>query len=309
MSGLDRIPLRIPERWDPVWFEWFVRDVLSLADARNAIAGAGIEIEATPDEPARITASADVEELAQASFVLAVAANLPNARVLSVEDAIFDLVDGGPGNAIQIRVKQLSIPYAKMQPIPGVSVLGAPRNEPSTPGAIEAASNDTVLCRIDDEVLFAELTVDMAPDNLWTFNKLQQVEGPAVVGVADASEADLDAIAAEEDGTLLARASDALGFLSVSDVLDLLGSAAEGDILYRGSSGWQLLPRGTDGQVLALKDGVPSWENPDSLLQSTFVTAADETSTLVNSRQLLAGTGITLDASTPGQLSIENDNP
>lgn len=46
--------------------------------------------------------------------------------------------------------------------------------------------------------------------------------------------------------------------LTVSQALDLIGSAAEGDILYRGTSAWATLPRGTEGQVLQLAaDGSP----------------------------------------------------
>jgi hypothetical protein len=99
-------------------------------------------------------------------------------------------------------------------------------------------------------------------------------------------------------------ASDALEEIRV-----LLESAAEGDILYRGAAAWALLSAGTDGQVLTLASGVPAWADPDSLLQSTFVTSDDETIALANSRQLLGGTGITLDAGTPGELTIDNDNP
>lgn len=47
--------------------------------------------------------------------------------------------------------------------------------------------------------------------------------------------------------------------LTLSEVLDFIGSAASGDILYRGASSWQRLPKGTDGQALILAAGVPSW--------------------------------------------------
>lgn len=47
--------------------------------------------------------------------------------------------------------------------------------------------------------------------------------------------------------------------LTLSEVLDFIGSAAPGDILYRGASSWARLPKGTDGQVLTLASGLPSW--------------------------------------------------
>lgn len=45
----------------------------------------------------------------------------------------------------------------------------------------------------------------------------------------------------------------------VRRVLDLIGSTAEGDIIYKGASGWTRLAKGTDGQVLTLASGIPSW--------------------------------------------------
>ena len=49
--------------------------------------------------------------------------------------------------------------------------------------------------------------------------------------------------------------------LSLSEVLDLIGSAAQGDILYRGASAWARLPAGTAGQVLqtAGAGANPAW--------------------------------------------------
>ena len=47
--------------------------------------------------------------------------------------------------------------------------------------------------------------------------------------------------------------------LTLSEVLDFIGSAAEGDILYRGASAWARLGKGSDGQVLTLASGLPSW--------------------------------------------------
>lgn len=49
--------------------------------------------------------------------------------------------------------------------------------------------------------------------------------------------------------------------LTLSEVMDFIGSAAAGDILYRGASAWARLPKGTDGQVLTLASGLPSWAN------------------------------------------------
>lgn len=47
--------------------------------------------------------------------------------------------------------------------------------------------------------------------------------------------------------------------LSLSEILDFIGSAAEGDILYRGASNWARLPKGTNGQIITLASNIPSW--------------------------------------------------
>lgn len=48
--------------------------------------------------------------------------------------------------------------------------------------------------------------------------------------------------------------------LTLSQLLDFIGSADEGDLLYRQAGGWARLPRGTNGQVLTLQANVPSWQ-------------------------------------------------
>lgn len=51
---------------------------------------------------------------------------------------------------------------------------------------------------------------------------------------------------------------------SLSDVLDMVGSPAEGDLLYRGASGWLRLPKGAAGQVLRQNTALtaPEWVTP-----------------------------------------------
>jgi hypothetical protein len=48
--------------------------------------------------------------------------------------------------------------------------------------------------------------------------------------------------------------------VTLSELLDFVGSAADGDILYRGGGVWVRLPAGSNGEVLTLTSGVPSWE-------------------------------------------------
>src|SRR5690606_1513655 len=51
--------------------------------------------------------------------------------------------------------------------------------------------------------------------------------------------------------------------------------------------------------------GVPTWVTPPwAPADATFATVDDETANLPNSRRLVAGSNITFDTSTPGQLTI-----
>jgi hypothetical protein len=51
---------------------------------------------------------------------------------------------------------------------------------------------------------------------------------------------------------------------TLSDILDFIGSATRGDILYRGASTWVRLPADTDGKVLTTHGASanPTWETP-----------------------------------------------
>src|SRR5690348_13949221 len=51
--------------------------------------------------------------------------------------------------------------------------------------------------------------------------------------------------------------------LTLSQALDLIGSAAQGDILYRGASGWARLPAGTSGNFLKTQGtgANPTWDS------------------------------------------------
>lgn len=75
---------------------------------------------------------------------------------------------------------------------------------------------------------------------------------------------------------------------SLSDILDFVGSAADGDILYRTGGVWTRLPKGIDGQYLAQASSAPSWAAaPGMVLLSTqaassssqidFITGLDNT--------------------------------
>jgi hypothetical protein len=90
-------------------------------------------------------------------------------------------------------------------------------------------------------------------------------------------------------GVILGRATAGVGpveELTLSQALDLIGSAAQGDLIYRGSAGWQRLPAGTSGQFLkTLGAGAdPAWDTPSGggggsqTLISEVITSASQAS-------------------------------
>jgi hypothetical protein len=87
------------------------------------------------------------------------------------------------------------------------------------------------------------ITTAKLADNAVTYAKMQDVSATSrILGRKTASAGD-----AEE--------------CTLSEVLDFIGSAAQGDILYRGASGWARLGAGTSGQVLKTggASANPSW--------------------------------------------------
>lgn len=65
---------------------------------------------------------------------------------------------------------------------------------------------------------------------------------------------------------------------TLSQVLDMVGSAADGDILYRSGGAWTRRAKGTDGQYLLLASGVPTWgASPGLVLISTQVASNSAT--------------------------------
>lgn len=85
------------------------------------------------------------------------------------------------------------------------------------------------------------------------------------------SKADLSSLSAKKTDIVLApslilgRKTAGMGEieeLSLSEIMDFIGSAAAGDILFRGASGWVRLPKQNDGDILSLVTGLPGWVAP-----------------------------------------------
>ncbi len=98
-------------------------------------------------------------------------------------------------------------------------------------------------------------------DNGVTYAKMQDVSATSrILGRKTASSGDT------EECTL-------------SEVLDFVGSAAQGDVLYRSSSGWTRLAAGTTGKMLQTRStgNDPQWAFPGKVLIQTQTASASST--------------------------------
>lgn len=79
--------------------------------------------------------------------------------------------------------------------------------------------------------------------------------------------------------------------LTLSDALDLIGGVTQGDILYRGASGWARLPAGTNGQYLkTLGAGAnPTWADSGGANGAMALIQTQTASSLVASVDFASG--------------------
>ena len=102
------------------------------------------------------------------------------------------------------------------------------------------------------------------------------------------------------NGTTIAIANGGTGQTTKAAAFDALSPmTTAGDIIYGGTSGTGTrLPKGTDGQVLTLASGVPTWSSNSnggaSLISATATMAATDTYNLIVFSGSTAGQTITL---------------
>lgn len=187
-KGIQHLILRIPDQWDPVWFERvFIREVLANMDTRNAVDGLGISVTGNSNEPATISGSADLAELFDAGIVLAAADPLlPNARVLKGMTGVIQITDSGAGGTVEVDILPNAVGPSQLATLSALSVLCNATNATANMQYLTAAANDTLLTRVGDALDFTQLTVDMAPDGLWTGAKLATAVQTSL-GLADTS--------------------------------------------------------------------------------------------------------------------------
>ncbi len=165
-------------------------------------------------------------------LTLATDATLSNERVLTAGTGI-GFTDAGAGSTLTVAMSHL-----------GIQSLTDPNADrilfwdDSAGAAAWLSSTDLAI---------SGTAIDVA-NNAITYAKMQDVSATArLIGRKTAGSGD-----PEE--------------LTLSETLDLVGSAAQGDILYRNASDWTRLGAGTSGQVLKTNGAGsdPSWTTPAS---------------------------------------------
>jgi hypothetical protein len=158
-QGMQNIPLRIPEKWDAAWYSQHIREVLALADTRNAIEGSGIVITGQPGEEATISTSEDLQNLLLQSFVLATPSGFLNfERVLTGESGVVDIVDGGANSTITVALEENGVPLSKLIELSNWGVLGNPLNGSGGVQNINPDGDKSVLHATASDIEFS--TVD-----------------------------------------------------------------------------------------------------------------------------------------------------
>jgi hypothetical protein len=150
---------------------------------------------------------------------------------------------------------------AKLRNSAALSVIGRSANSTGDPADIAAANDGEVLRRSGTTLGFGTVATAGIADDAVTYAKLQNVSATSrIIGRKTAAAGD-----AEE--------------CTLSEVLDFIGSAAQGDILYRGASAWARLGAGTSGQVLKTQGAAanPTWSSWTFEIPFSAATGSDGT--------------------------------
>jgi hypothetical protein len=205
-----------------------------LTDARTPTAHASTHVAGGADKIRDATASQD--GLMTSAFATKLDGIAPNANNYVHPNHSGDVTSVADGT---LTIANNAVTYAKIQQVTERRLIGRYTNSvgeaQEIPLGASLTFNGTNLARA---ALTGDVTAGINSNSTTiandavTYAKLQNVSttarllGRKTAGAGDAEEC------------------------SLSEVLDFVGSAAQGDILYRGASGWTRLPAGTSGRYL-----------------------------------------------------------
>lgn len=144
-------------------------------------------------------------------------------------------------NADDVAITTNGVTDALLRQSAAVSLIGRSANSTGNVADISASADDQILRRTGSTLNFGQLTVGMFPNDVVTYAKIQNISATSrVLGRVSSGAGDTEE-------------------LTLSQVLDFVGSAANGDILYRSGGSWTRLGIGSSTQVLTVTGGLPTW--------------------------------------------------
>lgn len=163
---------------------------------------------------------------------------------------------GGAGNAYTARTARAITGYFK-----GLRICGKANHSNTGPATLNVNAYGGFSIRLpgNDPLAGGEILSGGYYDFIYDeTNGVFQIQNPSGTTVTTAQLADNSVTYAKMQNVsatarVLGRKTAGAGDpeeCTLSEVLDFIGSAAQGDILYRGASSWARLPAGTNGQFL-----------------------------------------------------------
>lgn len=202
---------------------------------------------------------------------------ITTAKILAANVTTVKIADA---NVTTAKIADAAVTSAKLRDSAATSVIGRSANSSGVPADIVSATNGHVLQRLAGVLGFSALDISGIADGSLTLAKLVDLAALSVLGRAANTSGVMAAITAGSDGDVLRRLGTALGFgqiatagiadaavtlaklanlatqtvhgrntagtgvpeaVTLTQLLDWIGSATTGDILVRGASSWQRL--------------------------------------------------------------------
>ena len=151
MTGIQSIPLRIPEIWDAQWFAGFVRDVLVNVDVRNAT-GTGLTISSNPDDPASLVVEdigiTSLQDISQNRILGRVTAGTGSVEQLTAENvrtvAALASVDNVTFNSVDLSTTGVKVTGTKVLGKQGAAIASlTDSTSGTTDGTLSTCGNTT----------------------------------------------------------------------------------------------------------------------------------------------------------------------
>jgi hypothetical protein len=151
-----------------------------------------------------------------------------------------------PANSNTLTIAADAVTDAQLRNAGACSVIGRSANTSGDPADISAASNDTVLCRTSNALVFSAIQTAMVANDAVTNALLRNSGACSVIGRSANSSGDPADISAGSDDTVLCRTGGALSFASVSTAM-IAARAVTYATIQNVSAASRLLGRGSAG--------------------------------------------------------------